>query len=496
VAVVLAFPASALAGLTGQVFALPDGTYIIDGSFEDAKIECLDPDGPGPLEAIVVINGTPVRKVAGAQTFDPAAPNPTVAGPHLPCDEWSGGRFLGTSGNDTFELIGNLPSPTFQLLIQGGAGNDIIDLHDITSPPPPPGVQLVRRIEGGPGDDVAVGTAGADTLVGDSGNDTMTGGNGDDFLGGHDGDDVLDGGPGNDTMFGGFSGGTDEPGDDTLTGGLGNDAIDGGAGADVLDSSGASGGVTIDLGTGQASGQGIDTLNGLENVIGSAFDDMIVGGTMPGTLEGRAGNDTVRANLGTLSGGAGRDRLMPLAGSTALPSYLTVLGGAANDVIDFSSVGGAGMTVDAGAGNDTVLGSQGPDQATGGTGKDSLKGFGGVDALSGGAGKDSLAGGAESDFLAGEGGNDALKGESGPDVLFGGPGIDTLNGGGGVDHLVPRPGIDRLVDARGRDFCLRPGQGVPSFVGTFGDANGDGDVDAADFIAWQDQFASRFVKCD
>jgi hypothetical protein len=91
--------------------------------------------------------------------------------------------------------------------------------------------------------------------------------------------------------------------------------------------------------------------------------------------------------------------------------------------------------VDAGGGNDSVVGSMGADWVQGGFGDDDLIGMGGKDLLVGGAGNDELWGDAyshiDSWLLWKE--VDQLAGGSGDDLLHGGVGADSLDGGSGVD---------------------------------------------------------------
>lgn len=76
----------------------------------------------------------------------------------------------------------------------------------------------MAKINGGPGDDILVGTAGDDIINGKNGHDTLYG------IGGND---VLVGGKGGDTLYGG-------DGDDVLNAGAGADWLTGGAGADAF----------------------------------------------------------------------------------------------------------------------------------------------------------------------------------------------------------------------------------------------------------------------
>lgn len=105
------------------------------------------------------------------------------------------------------------------------------------------------RIVGTAGDDVLAGTPLADVLLGEGGNDTLVAVPS--FLGG----DTLDGGPGNDLLVG--SGATD-----TLEGGPGNDILRGGAGADLL-----VGGSGRDVIQGQGGRDLIEARDGVRDIV-------------------------------------------------------------------------------------------------------------------------------------------------------------------------------------------------------------------------------------
>lgn len=124
----------------------------------------------------------------------------------------------GNAGADTIALSGS----AFRLLADGGSGNDAIDALRL-------GVDgtLSRRMQGGEGDDVVIGSAGDDTIRGDAGDDRLLGGRGNDRIQGGAGNDTLAGGTGADRLEG-------EEGDDLLMGDGGDDVLDGGAGVDLL----------------------------------------------------------------------------------------------------------------------------------------------------------------------------------------------------------------------------------------------------------------------
>lgn len=85
-----------------------------------------------------------------------------------------------------------------------------------------------------------------------------------------------------------------------LEGRLGDDALDGGAGHDVAIYTNSSGGVTVNLATGKASGAaGNDTLVRIETVWGSGFADTLTGDAASNGLRGGGGNDTIDGGAGT-----------------------------------------------------------------------------------------------------------------------------------------------------------------------------------------------------
>ena len=120
-----------------------------------------------------------------------------------------------------------------------------------------------------------------------NGDDTLTGGSGADELRGANGNDVLDGRGGNDTLVG--------DGDTTI----GDDELIGGDGVDLANF-GSAAALTIDLGiTGpQMTGDGLDSLSGVENVNGSTSGDRLIGDGSSNTLVGKGGDDEIRIRDG------------------------------------------------------------------------------------------------------------------------------------------------------------------------------------------------------
>jgi Ca2+-binding RTX toxin-like protein len=163
-------------------------------------------------------------------------------------------------------------------------------------------------LQGTNADDVLLGAAGNDEIDGGKGGDYIDGGQGQDTASGDQGDDQIYGRDGNDELGG-------KAGDDQLEGGPGADELDGGGGTDTASYGQATSGVTADLNqssnnTGEATG---DTYKSIENLLGSRFDDQLVGDNKGNVLNGSDGDDTLIGNGGndTLIGGTGANTLIP-----------------------------------------------------------------------------------------------------------------------------------------------------------------------------------------
>jgi Ca2+-binding RTX toxin-like protein len=307
---------------------------------------------------------------------------------------------------------------------------------------------------GTPGDDFLVGSNGDDDMHGFDGNDGLDGRQGNDLLDGGNGHDFMRGREGNDQLFGGAD-------DDYLDGGDGDDLLDGGSGWDrAAYSVGALVGVTVDLnivGVGQNTGQGFDTLIGIEHLSGTRFNDVLTGDggdnwlwggsdtsgvTGDDVISAGGGNDLVEVGTGnhSLDGGTGIDALSLWGNDSDITAagvtFSLLLQGAAQDTeqglmnaTGFENLSGSKYDdLLIGDGNDNVLaGDQGSDQLLGGDGNDTLYGDGRIIVdthNTGGSGPITTY----TDVVL----IDPLL-VSGDDTLEGGDGDDTLNGGGGSD---------------------------------------------------------------
>src|SRR5262245_30902560 len=139
-------------------------------------------------------------------------------------------------------------------------------------------------------------------------------------------------------------------------------------------------------------------------------------------------------------------------------NHTNVTMGDGNDVFDATGIT-APMYINAGGGNDRIVGTDANDTLTGGAGKNTLLGNGGDDRLNGSGSRDLLFGGPGSDRLYGGAGDDTLEGGGGVDRIWGGDGNDLLIGGGSNDKLFGEAGDDELHGNAGADI-LEGGTGT------------------------------------
>jgi Ca2+-binding RTX toxin-like protein len=253
-------------------------------------------------------------------------------------------------------IVGGQPTVANTTLIQvfGQSGNDIISVDEAN------GAMPEVNIFGGDGNDRITGGSGNDLLFGQAGNDTIKGNAGNDFLFGGAGNDTLDGGTGNDQLFG-------QAGDDLMiwNPGGGTDLVEGGDGNDTAQVNGGNGAETFTI---AANGSRVR----LDRVSPAPFS-LDIGTTENLVLNMNGGDDVFTA-------GNGLANLIKL-------------------------------TVDGGAGNDTIIGGDGDDTLLGGSGNDVIAGGRGSDVARLGSGDDT--------FIWNPGdGNDIAEGDSGNDTLL------------------------------------------------------------------------------
>ncbi|RJF87999.1 calcium-binding protein [Oleomonas cavernae] len=442
---------------------------------------------------------------------------------------WSGDDVIrGGAGGDV--IIGGLLNAAGIITLSGidaadyttsvdGVTIDLSVLISQTLPRLGINIQLNGASQGFGGDAQGDYLVGIVNLIGsNTGGDTLTGSAAANTMNGQGGDDTLNGGGGNDILLGGA-------GLDLLTGGAGADSLQGGAFLDSALYGFSPSGVTVNLTTGTGLGgdaQG-DTLTGIENVVGSAFIDVITGDANSNSLQGLGGDDTLNGVGGddVLIGGAGADILNGGAGTNTavydtssagvqidLSTGTTVVGqggdAQSDQLTDITNLVGSGFNDVLGgtSANNGLNGGLGDDRLTGGAGGDQLIGGDGLDMIlysassvgvtvdlglstaSGGDAQgdtlssienvigsnfaDSLTGNAGDNRLYGLDGDDLLNGGDGADTLLGGVGTDNLTGGVGNDVLKGDDGTDTLTGNEGNDR-LDGGVGADSMAGGLGD---------------------------
>lgn len=387
-------------------------------------------------------------------------------------NNFAGEKMRGGGGNDTLHALGT--NRTYEDVLQGGPGDDEliqeqgpsylepgpgndrvsgagdpaaeeafhssdnVDYLDLSSTLGPLVVDLAAGTASGEGDDQVTGV---EVVIGGAFDDTLTGGGVESVDGGTQpigealygmgGNDVLIGGEGDNYLVGDPVGvgrsafadpsadpGSDElrggGGNDSLTGGLGDDRYFGDLGEDTVSFRSAKAGVTVDLGAGLVTGEGADSIEGVETVHGSLFDDTLTGDERANLLIGEDGNDTVR--------GAGGDDTLHV--SINDPADL-LDGGSGSDTVTYECfMRGQTIDVDLQTGTDSL-------------GNELVQienvtnfCFG---TTSGDDGPNILRGATQ---LLGRGGDDVLVGGTTDDLLNGGPGTDSLDGKEGTDTCI------------------------------------------------------------
>jgi len=360
-------------------------------------------------------------------------------------DDFASVRLEGLGGNDTFDLFDALTSPVVRpVSVLGGDRNDRVRLHGFAQANSDGGAGIdttevfdslldminmgaaienlvgagnhVRTVNGnGLGNHIqANGGSNGVTLNGIGGNDTLIGGPESDLLDGGDKGDSLVGNGGDDTLLGGAN-----VANDTLLGGVGNDLLDGGLGtADAAD--GGPGDDIIVNAELTTAPPRFAIVNRILTVEGSWGQDLI-------TIE-RTGIDDVIVRVNEIARQFDMDVFdgIVLRGNIGFDD-LRVL----DPIVAGSLV--RKVTLEGGAGNDSLRGNVGDDVLRGGDGNDQLFASGGRDALFGQSGNDTLDGGPGPDFLDGGDGDDALDAQNGIPS-------DTVLGGNGADRALLDPG--------------------------------------------------------
>jgi len=360
----------------------------------------------------------------------------------------AGDRLDGGAGFDTADYSSSAVGVSVNLGTGSSGADTLVSIERVI------GSAFADRLTGGGSDETFVGGEGADVIDGGAGRDrisfanarqgvqvdlaagTANGDGADTYLNIED----VEGSAHADTLLG-------DAGDNLLRGGAGDDVLDGRGGFDTVSFSGAAAAVQIDLVLGRATGEGVDTLAGIEGVMGSRFADTVRVARSSDRVDGGDGLDTV--DYSRLSTGLTLD-LVHAQAEGRIVAVESIIGTGLADTI----VGDAqDNRIRGGLGNDILSGREGYDTAvyTGATSGVTVDLFLGT--ATGGAGSDTLSG---FEHVVGTSFNDVLSGDSSANRLSGGPGDDLLSGGAGYlredtgwryDELDGGAGIDTVTYA-------------------------------------------------
>lgn len=304
---------------------------------------------------------------------------------------------------------------------------------------------------GGTGDKLA----NFENVIGSDGNDKITG---------NASVNILEGGIGADTLIGV---------------GAGDIVSYAGSSSQVFVSLGAVGGVQAteyDFGSGNAANGDAagDILSGFAGVIGSKYDDYIIGAVgVAATLSGGDGNDLINGGLQAdkLYGGDGDDLLAGGGGSDLIN------GGAGSDEIRFFGAT-SGITIALGKNATTAATVSGFAAGTTILDIENILGSLYADKFTGNDSANRFMGGSGNDVFFGMLGIDVLEGGANNDTLDGGAGADILDGGSGIDTVVysaSTSGVTVSLSEQGTYNLGDPdkGRGTTGNAMTGGDAAGD-----------------------
>ena len=332
---------------------------------------------------------------------------------------------LGGAGSDTLNLTGvALTSTNFAITKTGADGytasitfGGVVDKILITRQFDwlPNGVEKITFSDG-------VILNSTNLIAGSATNDTLTGNDNNNFLFGFAGNDSISGGLGN----------------DMLNGGAGADKLDGGTGTDTASYMDSTAAVTVNLGvtTAQTGGYAAgDTLISIENIIGSAYNDILTGSAVANIMTGGAGADKMDgvAGVDTVSYADSNAAVnVNLAVTTAqtggyaqgdtLFNIENIIGSAYDDALAGSSVANK---IDGGAGADTVSYSNSTAAVT--------VNLGVTTAQAGGYAAGDILVSIEN--IIGTPLNDTLTGSTANNIIIGGAGADKMDGAAGIDTV-------------------------------------------------------------
>jgi Ca2+-binding RTX toxin-like protein len=356
----------------------------------------------------------------------------------------NGDMNIGSEANDHFPATG---APEVFI---GGAGQDTVSYGDAPIVISPFAANLVSTQSVTSGTGLVASLADPSTNTGWAAGDTyvsienLIGSAFDDKLSGDNNDNVLEGGPGRDKLLGGN-------------------------GIDTASYEHAAGAVTASLSwtiinTGAAAG---DSYSSIENLIGSAFNDQLIGNHQSNVLEGGPGADRLfggggpdTASYAHATSGVIADLWKPAqnTGDAAGDRYISIQNLIGSAFADKLTGDADANVLEGGLGADQLNGSKGSDtasyehatsgvtadlsNASNNTGEAAGDTYTSIENLLGSDFDDRLVGDALDNVLTGRGGKNVLIGNGGKDTLIGGLVADILYGGVGNDTLTGGLGAD------------------------------------------------------
>ncbi|MBD3879562.1 MAG: hypothetical protein SR1Q5_07760, partial [Quinella sp. 1Q5] len=378
------------------------------------------------------------------------------------------GASVTISAGDGSDTIDN--SYVNNILVNAGAGNDSISNDSA----------WYSTINGGDGNDTIVVPYRAyqDSINGGAGNDriSLISGTGD----GYYGNNTVKGGTGNDTIYGNadatvgsvyqYSQGD---GKDIIYGLQELDLfVVGNGSSDTFSSVKSGNNIIITVGEGKISLMGAVSLSTV-NILGTYKNPLLIRGTSDAdsiynTLEGATinalgGNDTILNDGGasvSVNGGAGNDSIYSLLKGTVHPDSCTLIGGDGNDTIwnDGEKVpyGGVKVLIDGGNDDDNISNDGENSTILGGSGNDYISNWGAKSSIDGGDGNDIIHNQNDSTektaskvTITGGVGNDSIKNFGLNVTINGNSGDDTIRSYGGV--------LSKIYGGTGNDWILNGG---------------------------------------
>jgi Ca2+-binding RTX toxin-like protein len=340
------------------------------------------------------------------------------------------------AGASTVILASNAALSDFRTINLAAAGANAVTI-DLT------GVTVAVTVIGGEGDDTLTGNGG-NRLSGGIGNDTLRGGAGTDGMSGDDGDDVFV-----------IARASDHTSGETITGGVGHDVIRYTSMAGALltlsaavdveearisDGSGVLTGTTAEgIDASQASVSTLRGNDGANALTGNALVNTIVGGAGNDTLNGAGGADSLIGDMG--------DDVFVIAQASDHAVGETIMGGAENDVIRYTSTAGAVLVLSSAVDVEEARVSDAMGSTTGMTAEGIDASQASVVTLRGNDGANALTGNALANVIEGGGGNDTIAGGSGEDTLTGGNDDDVIRYASSAEFIANTSGSDAVIDS-------------------------------------------------